>query len=48
LYKGQPVFKELFRQFDELGFDYSGSIEQLRATGNNAILQADGIFVRRN
>ncbi|MFI5152555.1 MAG: FkbM family methyltransferase [Chitinophagales bacterium] len=47
LYKGQPKFRDLFREFDELGFDFSGNIEQLRASGNNAILQADGIFVKR-
>lgn len=47
LYLGQPLFERIYDQLTHLGFAYAGSIEQLRSPGNNKILQADGIFIKR-
>lgn len=46
LYKGQPLFGEIYKLLTELGFDYAGSIEQLYAPDSNKILQQDGIFIK--
>lgn len=47
LYKGQLLFAEIFDKFRLLGFSYVGSMEQLRSPETNQILQADGIFIRK-
>ncbi len=47
LYKGQPLFNELYTKLYNLGFNYSGNLEQLRSPLNGEILQADAIFIRR-
>jgi FkbM family methyltransferase len=47
LYKGQPLFHDIYESLKLLGFNYAGSIEQLRSPGKNQILQADGIFIKQ-
>jgi len=47
LYEGQPLFDSIRRQVEELGFTYSGNLEQLLCPKTGRVLQADGIFVRR-
>lgn len=47
LYKGQPLFHEIYCSLLQLGFYYAGNIEQLRSPKNNKILQGDGIFVKQ-
>jgi FkbM family methyltransferase len=46
LYKGQPLFTDIFEKITSLGFKYSGSIEQLHSPETNQILQADGVFIK--
>src|SRR5882724_7629055 len=48
LYKGQSLFAELFEEFRRMGFDYAGSMEQLRSPESNQILQADGILIKQS
>lgn len=47
LYKGQPLFAEIYDYLITKGFQYVGSIEQLLSTMNNRILQSDAVFVRK-
>jgi FkbM family methyltransferase len=47
LYQGQLLFADLFEEFRKMGFNYAGSIEQLKSPGTNQILQADGIFIKQ-
>jgi len=47
LYKGQPLFETIFELFKNLGFIYSGSVEQLRSPDTNKVLQEDGIFIKK-
>lgn len=46
LYKGQPLFSEIYEMFRQLGFNYGGNIEQLRSPETNLILQADAVFIK--
>jgi len=47
LFKGQVLFDEIYNTIISLGFRYIGSLDQLRSPRTNAILQADGIFIKR-
>lgn len=47
LFKGQVLFDDIYNTITSLGFKYVGSLDQLRSPQSNAILQADGIFVKR-
>ena len=47
LYKGQPLFDELYATITSLDFEYAGNFEQLISPVNDAILQADAIFVKK-
>lgn len=48
LYKGQPLFNDIYDAITRLGFVYSGSIEQLRSPETNKILQADAVFIKKS
>jgi FkbM family methyltransferase len=47
LYKGQPLFDDIYKYLTILDFQYVGNVEQLLATADSKILQADAIFVRK-
>jgi len=47
LFKGQVLFDEIYNTIVSLDFRYVGSLDQLRSPQSNAILQADGIFIKR-
>jgi FkbM family methyltransferase len=47
LYKGQPLFEDIFNWMTQRGFSFAGNLEQLMAPLDNAILQADAIFVKK-
>lgn len=46
LYKGQPLFDDMYSYLKSRGFKYIGSIEQLLAPSDSKILQGDAVFVR--
>lgn len=46
LYKGQKLFSDIFEFLNQLGFNYAGSLEQIRSVETNRVLQADAIFIR--
>jgi hypothetical protein len=45
LYKGQPLFRDIYDWMLGAGFTYAGNMEQLLAPTDNQILQADAIFI---
>ena len=45
LYKGQPLFNDIYEYFNKIGFRYMGNIEQLLAPTNQRVLQADAVFI---
>jgi FkbM family methyltransferase len=47
LYKGQPLFEEIYDYFVARGFQYAGNIEELSSPVDNRILQADAIFINK-
>jgi FkbM family methyltransferase len=47
LYKGQPLFAEIYNYFVSFGFQYSGNIDQLLSPKNHQVLQADAVFINR-
>jgi FkbM family methyltransferase len=47
LYKEQPLFDDIYKALSDLGFNYCGSIDQLRSPESNKILQADGVFMKK-
>ena len=47
LYKGQPLFDDIYQYLIKLGFQYAGNVEQLIAPTDKKILQADALFIRR-
>ena len=48
LYKGQPLFHEVYSILYDLGFRYHGNIEQLLSPINNQIMQADCLFFNKS
>lgn len=46
LYQGQPLFDHVYQQLKELGFCYSGALDQLLSPVDGRILQADALFIR--
>ena len=46
LYKGQPLFDEIYHLMCVDGFAYRGSLGQLTSPQNGRVLQADSLFVR--
>ena len=47
LYENQPLFDSIYRKLFDLGFQYKGNYDQLHNPNNGAVLQMDGIFVKR-
>lgn len=47
LYEQQPLFDEVYRFLLGRGFGYAGNFDQAADPRTGAILQADGIFLRR-
>jgi FkbM family methyltransferase len=47
LYKGQPLFADIFRQLQDLGFYFAGQMDQISAPDTQQPLQADGIFLKK-
>jgi FkbM family methyltransferase len=45
LYREQPLFNDIYDFLIQMGFEYFGNVEQLLAPKNNAILQADAVFI---
>lgn len=48
LYEGQKLFNNIYETLSSLGFSYAGNYEQLHSPANNAILQADAIFIKKD
>jgi len=46
LYKGQPLFNEIYRELYDLGFTYMGNAEQMKRKSDGRIVEADAIFER--
>ncbi|MEQ8999701.1 MAG: FkbM family methyltransferase [Coleofasciculus sp. B1-GNL1-01] len=46
LYEGQPLFDNIYNHLIKLGFDYFGSLDQLRSRKNGQVLQEDSIFMK--
>lgn len=47
LYKEQTLFEDIYRDLVRLGFQYHGNFEELLSPINGAVLQSDGIFIKR-
>ncbi|MGB4843861.1 MAG: FkbM family methyltransferase [Ferruginibacter sp.] len=47
LYKGQTLFDDIYNEMLQLGFQYHGNTEELLSPVNGAVLQTDGIFIKR-
>ncbi len=47
LYEDQSLFNDIYHYLEDLGFSYSGSIEQLTAPESGEILQQDALFIRK-
>ncbi len=46
LYRGQPLFAEIFDLLRSMGFAYHGSVGQLHNPLDGCVLQADSIFMK--
>jgi FkbM family methyltransferase len=46
LYKGQPLFADIFKQLEALGFRYRGALNQALSELDGSVLYADSIFAR--
>ncbi|MEQ9623696.1 FkbM family methyltransferase [Coleofasciculus chthonoplastes] len=46
LYEGQPLFDNIYNHLIKYGFNYFGSIDQLRSRKNGQVLQEDSIFMK--
>jgi FkbM family methyltransferase len=47
LYKGQPLFEDIYFYLTSKGFRYVGNIEQLESPQNHQVLQADAVFIKK-
>lgn len=47
LYKEQVLFDDIYNDLVRLGFQYHGNSEELLSPINGAVLQSDGIFIKR-
>ncbi|MEO6252343.1 MAG: FkbM family methyltransferase [Ferruginibacter sp.] len=47
LYKEQTLFDDIYNELVRLGFAYHGNFEELLSPVNGAVLQSDGIFIKR-
>jgi hypothetical protein len=48
LYKGQPLFNDIYTMLNNEGFTYAGNFDQQISKKNGRILQVDAIFIRKN
>ena len=46
LYKGQPLFNDIYQELAQLGFQFCGTMEQLKDPKSQAFLDADCIFIK--
>jgi FkbM family methyltransferase len=46
LYKGQPLFADIFKLLEGLGFRYEGALSQAFNALDGSVLYADSIFIR--
>lgn len=46
LYKGQPLFDDIYMQLKEMGFTFSGNLQMLFSPINGMPLQADAVFIK--
>ena len=46
LYKGGPLFHDIYAILKQRGFTYHGNFEQLVSPQDGRVLQADAIFIR--
>ncbi len=47
LYKGQPLFGDIYKFLNSHGFDFAGNLDSLTSPENGAILQSDAFFIRK-
>jgi FkbM family methyltransferase len=47
LYKGQPLFNDIYQVLSKLGFQYRGAMEQLKDPKNQEFLDADCLFIKK-
>jgi len=47
LYKGQPLFGDIYEYLNKRGFDFAGNLDTLTSPENGAILQSDALFIRK-
>lgn len=48
LYESQPLFDEIYQAFKDLGFSFSGMLEQSINPVTGEVLQGDAIFIKKN
>jgi FkbM family methyltransferase len=48
LYESQPLFGEIYQTFHDLGFSFSGMLEQSVNPVTGEVLQGDAIFINKN
>jgi FkbM family methyltransferase len=46
LYEGQPLFADIFKLLEGLGFRYKGALSQALSALDGSVLYADSIFIR--
>jgi FkbM family methyltransferase len=46
LYKGQPLFDDIYEDLSSLGFKFSGQLGELKNPFSQEVLQIDGLFIR--
>jgi len=47
LYKGQPLFDNIYKLLYEMGFEFSGNISQVFNPDNGGLVYSDSIFLRK-
>jgi FkbM family methyltransferase len=47
LYKGQPLFGDIYKFLNSHGFEFAGNLDSLTSPENSAILQSDAFFIRK-
>ena len=47
LYKGQPLFGDIYKYLNNRGFIFAGNLDTLTSPENGAILQSDALFIRK-
>ena len=47
LYKGQPLFNDIYQELTRLGFQFRGTMEQLKDPKSQEFLDADCIFIKK-